>query len=109
MTLLADLLSTIFERRYRTTTPVQLGSRPLTELAEELIGTAGETSGLALAKEILSRFKTLGDDQKLEFFRHIATAMDINPDDVRDTLDAYERDPSKDTRRTLLWFLANLS
>lgn len=99
MTLLADLLSTLFERRYRTTTPVQLGSRPLTELAEELIGTAGETSGLALAKEILSRFKTLGDDQKLEFFRHIATAMDINPDDVRDTLDAYERDPSKDTYR----------
>lgn len=35
MTLLADPLSTIFERRYRTTASVQLGNRPLPELAEE--------------------------------------------------------------------------
>jgi malonyl-CoA decarboxylase len=99
MTLLADLLSTIFERRYRTTVSVQVGSRPLPALAEELIGTAGETSGLALAEEILSRLETLGDDQKLAFFRHIATAMDINPHAVRKTLDTYERDPSKNTYR----------
>jgi malonyl-CoA decarboxylase len=67
MTLLADLLSTIFERRYRTTASVWIGNLPLPELAEELIGTAGETSGLALAEEILSRFDTLGDDQKRTF------------------------------------------
>jgi malonyl-CoA decarboxylase len=67
MTLLADLLSTIFERRYRTMASLWLGNRPLPELAEELIGTAGETSGLALAEEILSRFETLGDDQKRAF------------------------------------------
>lgn len=99
MTIFADLLSTIFERRYGTTKPAQLGNRPLSKLAEELIGTAGETSGLALAEEILSRFETLGDDQKLEFFRYIATAMDINPHDVRNTLDTYEREPSKNTYR----------
>ena len=99
MTPLADLLSTIFDRRYKTTASVQLSSRPLPELAEELIGTAGETSGLALAEEILSRFETLGDDQKLAFFRHIATAMDISPHTVRKTLDTYERDPSKNTYR----------
>jgi malonyl-CoA decarboxylase len=56
MTLLADLLSTIFERRYRTMASVWLDNLPLLELAEELIGTAGETSGLALSEEILSRF-----------------------------------------------------
>ncbi len=102
MTLLADLLSTVFERRYRTATSVHLGSRPLAELAEELVGTAGETSGLALAGEILSRFETLSDPEKLEFFRHIATALDINPQSVRKTLDAYEHDPSKQTYRAFL-------
>ncbi|KIN65649.1 putative decarboxylase [Sulfitobacter noctilucae] len=48
-------------------------------MAEELIGAAGETSGLALAEKTLSRFESLGDDQKREFFRQIATAMDITP------------------------------
>jgi malonyl-CoA decarboxylase len=67
MTLLGNLLSTIFERRYRTTASVWVGNRPLPELAEEPIGTAGETSGLALAEEILSRFESLGDDQKRAF------------------------------------------
>jgi len=102
MTLLADLLSTVFERRYRTTASVHLGSRPLAELAEELVGTASETSGLALAGEILSRFETLTDQQKLEFFRHIATSLDIDPEGVRSTLDAYEREPSKQTYRAFV-------
>lgn len=102
MTLLADLLSTVFERRYRTAASVHLGSRPLAELAEELVGTAGETSGLALAGEILARFKTLTDQQRLEFFRHIATALDIDPEGVRSTLDAYEREPSKQTYRAFV-------
>ena len=99
MTILADLLSTVFERRYRTTPPVKPGSRPLTELAEELVGAAGESAGLSLAREILSRFETMGDDDKLTFFRHLATALDIDPDRVRHALDAYEREVSKTTYR----------
>ena len=50
MTLLADLLSTVFERRYRRDSAVAPDGRPLTELADALVGSAGETSGLALAK-----------------------------------------------------------
>lgn len=99
MTLLADLLSTVFERRYRTASSVALGGRPLTELAEELVGAAGESSGLAIAREILTRFETLDDDGKLEFFRHVATALDIDPDSVRRALDDYEREVSKSTYR----------
>ena len=99
MTILADLLSTVFERRYRRAAPVELGSRPLAELAEELVGSAGETSGLALAGEILSRFEDLGDGEKLAFFRTVAEGMDINPELVRTTLDAYERAPSKESYR----------
>jgi malonyl-CoA decarboxylase len=100
MTLLADLLSTVFERRYRREAPDGGDTgRPLTDLATDLVGSAGETSGLALAGEILTRFAELDDAQKLAFFRDIATTMNIDPETVRSTLDAYERAPSKATYR----------
>lgn len=100
MTLLADLLSTVFERRYRReTAEVALDGRPLTEMAAALVGSAGETSGLALAREILTRFADLEDADKLAFFQDIASTMNIDPEAVRTTLDEYERSPSKATYR----------
>ncbi|WP_306153040.1 malonyl-CoA decarboxylase domain-containing protein [Roseovarius sp. MMSF_3281] len=100
MTLLADLLSTVFERRYRREAPgLAKDGRPLTEMATALVGSAGETSGLALAREILARFPELDDAEKLAFFSDIATTMNIDPEVVRTTLDAYERTPSKATYR----------
>jgi malonyl-CoA decarboxylase len=99
MTLWADLLSTVFERRFRAMSSAELGDRPLTELADELIGSDGETTGLTLAREILSRFETLADSDKLAFFRHIASGMDIDAESVRTALDAYERERSKSTYR----------
>ncbi|MRU16641.1 decarboxylase [Roseovarius sp. A21] len=103
MTLLADLLSTVFERRYRRETPqAAVDGRPLTEMADALVGSAGETSGLALAREILSRFAELDDDDKLSFFHDIATTMNIDPEAVRTTLDDYERSPSKHSYRAFM-------
>jgi malonyl-CoA decarboxylase len=99
MTLLADLLSTVFERRYRRDTSESLDGRPLTDLADALIGSAGETTGMALADAILTRFATLEDEQKLEFFRYLAKAMNIDPEAVRTSLDQYEREPSKASYR----------
>ena len=100
MTLLADLLATVFERRFRrdAVRPV-LDGRPLIDLATALVGSAGETSGLALAGEILSRYELLDDAGKLAFFRDVAGTMDIDPDRVRGALDAYERAPTKATYR----------
>ncbi|MES0826423.1 malonyl-CoA decarboxylase [Ruegeria sp. SCP11] len=101
MTLFADLLSTVFERRHRRDTAgAALDGRPLTELADTLVGSAGETSGLALAEAILTRFDTLSDNEKLEFFRYLASAMNIDPEAVRSSLDEYERNPSKATYRS---------
>ena len=100
MTLLADLLSTVFERRYRRETPEAAeDGRPLTEMAAALVGSAGETSGLALAREILTRFAELDDANKLVFFQDIASTMNIDPEAVRTTLDEYERSPSKASYR----------
>ena len=62
MTLLADLLSIVFERRYRREpSETAKDGRPLTEMAAALVGSAGETSGLAQARVILSRFAELND------------------------------------------------
>lgn len=100
MTLLADLLSTVFERRYRREAQdVAEDGRPLAELASVLVGSAGETSGVALAREILTRFAALDDADKLAFFQDIAATMNIDPETVRTTLDDYERNPSKASYR----------
>lgn len=100
MTLLADLLSTVFERRYRRDpSAAEQDGRPLIELASALVGSAGETSGLALAQEILTRFAQLDDGDKLAFFHEIAKTMNIDPETVRTTLDEYERTPSKASYR----------
>jgi len=99
MSLLADLLSTVFKRRYRALRSVQKDDRPLSKLAQELMGSAGEISGLALADEILSRFKNLDDEGKLDFFGYISDAMDVEPDRLRQALDAYEKHPSKASYR----------
>jgi malonyl-CoA decarboxylase len=100
MTLLADLLSTVFERRYRRENQdAAKDGRPLVEMATELVGSAGETSGIALAEEIMARFKLLNDAEKLEFFRDIARTMNIDPERARSALDAYERAPSRATYR----------
>ncbi|MHA6262932.1 malonyl-CoA decarboxylase [Arenibacterium sp. CAU 1754] len=102
MTLLADLLSTVFERRYRATLATNWDNRPLEELATALVSSTGETSGLALAGQFLARFETLEDAAKLTVFRHLASAMNIDPQAVRTTLDAYEAEPSKDTYRAYM-------
>lgn len=102
MTLFADLLSTVFERRYRLPGRYFSNERPLEDLADELVGSAGETSGLALAQDILSGFENLDDGEKLAFFRSIAGRLNIDPEKVRAALDAYEGSPSKATYKDFM-------
>jgi malonyl-CoA decarboxylase len=102
VTILADLLSTVFDRRYRRPKPKDQNSQSIDELASKLVGSAGETSGLALADDILSAYAALDDEKKLDFFRHIATAMNIDPEAVRTALDGYERNSSKLSYRAFM-------
>jgi len=103
VTLLADLLSTIFERRYdRLRWRAPQDDRPLEALTEALLGTAGEASGQALAQAILDRFAAADDAGKLAFFRHLAVDLNIQPDKVRRALDAYEVGQSKHSYRAFM-------
>ncbi|MCV2869601.1 malonyl-CoA decarboxylase [Defluviimonas sp. WL0002] len=87
MTLLADLLATVFERRARAAGPSGRDGRTLPELCAALLGATGEVSGGALAGTILDRYESQDDDGRQGFFRHLAEDMGIDPQRVRAALD----------------------
>jgi malonyl-CoA decarboxylase len=102
MTILGDLLSTIFERRAGLAVPDRRDPRPTQELIRALAGTFGEIAGLSAAGTLLQRYRDMGDDDKLTFFRHLAHDMNIDPARVRATLDAYEAAPGKSSYRAFM-------
>ena len=94
MTMLADLLSTVFERRMRFSGPAVPDARSTEELAEALVGADGETSGQQLGQLILDRFKAMDEDERKAFFDYLATAMDFDPGEVRAALERHEESPT---------------
>ncbi len=97
MTMLADLLSTVFERRLRIVGPAAADTRSTEDLVKALVGTDGEMSGQKLGRIILDRFKAMDNVERKSFFDYLATEMDFNPDDVREALLDYEDQPSRKT------------
>jgi len=102
MTLLADLLSTVFERRYLWSGQAPKDDRPISELIDKLMDATGEVTGLAVAQQILERYGTWEDGEKLKFFHHLAEDMNIIPDQVRSALKAYEEAQSGESYRTFI-------
>lgn len=97
MSMLADLLSTVFERRMLSAGPAPFDERSIEELAEALVGADGEMSWQKLGRLILDRFAKMDEGEREAFFTHLATAMDFNPENVRSALAAYEEEPSRKT------------
>ncbi|WP_135506962.1 malonyl-CoA decarboxylase domain-containing protein [Roseovarius aestuariivivens] len=102
MTILADLLSTVFDRRHRSLPDSDTAKRPIEDMALDLVGEKGELSGLQLAGQILSSFMARDDGGKLAFLTHIATQLNLDPESVRSTLDAYEAQPSRASYRAFM-------
>ncbi len=102
MTLLADLLSTVFERRQRLGRAGQRDDRPIEALTADLIGAAGEVSGTTVAQNLLNRYAEMDDAAKLAFFHHLAWDMNIDAAGVRQALDAYETAHTKPTYRAFM-------
>lgn len=98
MSIVMELWSSIFNRRYKPSDKNKNASNSsIITLVDQLIGTAGESSGISLATQVLDRFETISDEEKLAFFNHIANDMDIDPNRVTETLEAYKNKPSKTT------------
>lgn len=95
----ADLLSTVFERRYRSALEPDLEGRSLPELCDDLLGSSGEISGAVTARHILDRYAGMGAAEKLGFFTYLTDELGIDADAVRTTLTAFETAPSSQTYR----------
>ncbi|OYX42767.1 MAG: decarboxylase [Rhodobacterales bacterium 32-67-9] len=95
MTLLADLLSTVFERRTRSLPSTDRDERTLEQLCAALVGSTGEVSGVTIASLILVRYEALDDGGKLGFFRHVAGALNIDPEQARAALAAYATEATR--------------
>jgi malonyl-CoA decarboxylase len=99
MSFFAGLISTLFERRYRSALSQDAGGRTITELAEDLLGSHGEVSGSTLARLILDRYALMEDDEKLAFFDYMTHSLEIDAKAVTETLKVYQETPTKASYR----------
>ncbi|MGG7567856.1 malonyl-CoA decarboxylase domain-containing protein [Rhodovulum sp. DZ06] len=95
MSLFADLLTTVFERRWRPGAAPDADDRSAEELAEAVVGAKAEGRGLAAARGILERYAGWEDARKLAFFRYMAGEMTLSPEALREALAAYEAGQSR--------------
>ncbi|AZQ69067.1 decarboxylase [Silicimonas algicola] len=102
MSLFADLLTTVFERRMPLPGKLRRDTRPIEKIAADLVGTAGEESGITTARQLFERYAAKDDEGKTAFFRHLATAMSVDALRLRAALAAYEEGQTKDSYRALM-------
>lgn len=93
--MLADILSTVFERRNRVTRPAAADARSTEELAEALVGSDGEMSGQTIGRLIFDRFDAMDESERKSFFDYLANTMGFDPSNVRKALEDYEQEPNR--------------
>lgn len=99
MSYFSDLLSTVFERRYRKASSDEVDERTADELCTALLSSHGEVSGVTLARNLLDRYTSMSNDEKIAFFDFMTHHLEIDPDEVTSTLQAYRETPGKDSYR----------
>lgn len=102
MSLMGDILSTLFERRYRGADARADDKSPLEDLCRELMSSRGEVTGFALARRILDRYAALDDAGKYQFFGFLNDALDIDTGQIAAALQAYEQVPTPASYQALM-------
>ena len=87
------LLSSLFDKRTLGES-VDDRRRPIQTLCEELISVHGEVTGANNAYTILNRYRKMDEDRKKAFFHYLTNTLDLNPQEIIDTANAYEKEPS---------------
>jgi malonyl-CoA decarboxylase len=95
MSLLGDLISTVFERRYSNAIAKDASGRTTSELANDLLSSTGEVSGSTLARLILDAYATKSVDEKRAFFEFMTHELEIDPQSVIQTLNTYQAEPTR--------------
>src|SRR5512145_816868 len=101
---LQELLNSIAEQG-RQLLPRRLGragrESDITELAAALSSNRGEASGVAIASELLARYRSLKADGRLAFLKFLSRTMQPDPAEVARAARAYLSGPETATLRTL--------
>jgi malonyl-CoA decarboxylase len=91
-----ELLGSIADRG-RQLLPGSLGRSPpkdgIEELASALLGGRGEASGVAMAAEILARYRLLRPQERREFLTFLAERMQPSPEELANAARAYLANP----------------
>ena len=94
---LQELMNTVAEQG-RQLLPWPLrgvsGDETVEALAAALVSNRGEASGVALARELLSRYRSIGQDEKRAFFRYLAEAMQPDRTQAKLAAAAFAKDPT---------------
>ncbi|MCA0942458.1 malonyl-CoA decarboxylase [Salipiger pacificus] len=101
MSLFADLLSTIFDRRAGAAPRLRRDPRALPELVTELLEARSETVAATLARHVLQRYDGMSGEEKLAAFHGLA-ALNVDAEAVRGALAAYEVEPSGRSYRAFM-------
>jgi malonyl-CoA decarboxylase len=73
----------------------------ITKLAGALSSNRGEASGVAIARELLSRYRSLGPAERLAFLKYLARTMQPDPAEVARAAKVYLSGPDTTTLRAL--------
>lgn len=66
----------------------------MSELLDKLMGTNGEVSAIVTARELLDRYATLSDEDKLNFFEDLEQHFNADPDEVAAAYKTYAAKPT---------------
>ncbi len=102
MSVLADILTTVLDRRPQIRPPGARDRRTAAELAEALLTEQAEITGMVLARAVLDRYGAMSDSEKHAFFAYLAHELDVDPEAVRRALAEYEAAPGKETYRAFM-------
>lgn len=97
MSFFAGLISTVFERRYRSAISQDAVGRSINELSHDVLGSHGEVSGSTLARLILDRYAAMDPQEKHAFFTFVTHELEIDAGQVTEALQTYQDAPSKES------------
>lgn len=63
---------------------------------KKLLSERGESNAASMASDLIENYKTLDDEQKTEYFLHLAEKFNPSPADVLSAAEMYAKDPTAD-------------
>ena len=91
----------LLDRRRNRREVMVARSEDLAELCEDLLSGRGEASGVALAREILTRYATLTTGPRIALFEALATRFGPDRERIAAAVEAWNQDPSDATAADL--------